>query len=374
MLRRFAVTGFMLVVLAAAAAPALAAAPVTPAGWRVDPAGTEIPVSQAATGFQGPMGAALSPDGRWLLGASSGAARFESVDLFDLAAHQRTSFVGYDAQSGQAAFYGTAWSADGQTAYVSGGGQNVIHVLQRSGGQLTETGTIAAPAFPAGLALGRTPLGERLYVANNLSAIGAGNPPGHQVTVIDPATEQVTKTIDLGAALQPLGVAFDRTGAKAYVTNWLGRSVSVIDTAAEAKTTDIALSPATNPDRADHPSAIAANPVRDEVYTANANSDTVSVIDSAHDALAATIQVGVVANGPKGSSPIGLGVSPDGRRLYVALAGENAIAVVDLDSREAIGFIPTAWYPSAVSVTPNGGQLVITNVNASGRDPIRAAA
>jgi YVTN family beta-propeller protein len=357
--------------LAALALPptALAAAPVTPAGWRVDPAGTEIAVSQAVAGFQGPMGAALSPDGNWLLGASSGAARYESADLFDLGAHQRTSYVGYDATKGESAFYGAAWSPDGQTAYVSGGGQNVIHVLSRSGRELSETGTIAAPAFPAGLALGRTPRGERLYVVNNLAAVGAGNPPGHQVTVIDPATQAVEKTIDLGAPLEPLGVALDRTGDKAYVTNWMGRSVSVIDTAAEAKVADVVLSPATNPDQADHPSAVAANPMRDEVYTANANSDTVSVIDTTNDSVAATIGVALVPSGPKGSNPIGLGVSPDGRGLYVALAGENAIAVVDLDRREVTGFVPTAWYPSAVSVTPDGQRLVITNANASGAGP-----
>jgi YVTN family beta-propeller protein len=369
MLCRSTTVGFALAALAMLPAPGLAAAPVTPAGWRVDPAGTEIAVSQGVAGFQGPMGSALSPDGAFLLAASSGAARYESADLFDLGAHQRTSYVGYDATKGESAFYGAAWAPDGQTAYVSGGGQNVIHVLHRAGRDLSEVGTIAAPAFPAGLALGRTARGERLYVANNLSAVGAGNPPGHQVTVIDPATQQIEATVDLGPALEPLGVAFDRTGAKAYVTNWLGRSVSVIDTAAEAKTADVLLSSPTSPDRADHPSAVTANPVRDEVYTANANSDTVSVIDTTTDKLAGTIDVALLPGGPKGSNPIGLGVSPDGRSLYVALAGENAISVVDLDSREVTGFIPTAWYPSAVSVTPDGKRLVITNANASGAGP-----
>src|SRR6266498_1176252 len=101
----------------------------------------------------------------------------------------------------------------------------------------------------------------------------------------------VTGTIDLGTPLQPLGVAFARDGRKAYVTNWTGRSVSVIDTATQARTTDIELSPLDNPAIADHPSAVAANPERDEVYTANANSDTVSVIDTATDTVAATIDV-----------------------------------------------------------------------------------
>ncbi|MDX6718105.1 MAG: hypothetical protein QOJ63_359 [Solirubrobacteraceae bacterium] len=71
----------------------------------------------------------------------------------------------------------------------------------------------------------------------------------------------------------------------------------------------------------------------------------------------------------KGAIPSGVAVSPDGETLYVAEAGENAVAVVDLHSREVEGFVPTAWYPAAVSVTPEGDRLVITNTNASGAGP-----
>ncbi|MEA2222636.1 MAG: hypothetical protein QOH83_1012, partial [Solirubrobacteraceae bacterium] len=360
------------------AVPAVAASPVTPAGWRVDPAGTEIGVSQLTLGMQGPLGAALSPDGGRLLAASSGAAKVDSVDLFDLAAHQRTSYLPYDATKppGEAVFYGVAWSPDGKRAWASGGGQQVVHAYAVDGGAITETGQItldqaAGAYFPAGLAYGHTPKGDRLYVAGNLGALAgaAGNPPGHTVSVVDPGTGAVTKTIDLGSALEPLGVAFAADGAKAYVTNWLGRSVSVIDTATEAKTADIQLSPLDDPDQADHPGAVAANPMRHEVYTANANSDTVSVIDTDSDALATTIDVGLVPGAAKGAIPSGLAVSPDGDTLYVAEAGENAVAVVDLRDRQVTGFIPSAWYPAAVSVTPDGERLVITNTNASGAGP-----
>jgi YVTN family beta-propeller protein len=196
----------------------------------------------------------------------------------------------------------------------------------------------------------------------------AGNPAGSKVTVIDPATNAVTGTIDLGEHLQPVGVAFDRTGQRAFITNWMGRSVAVIDTASETKSGDVQLSPVSNPAQADHPVAIAANPVRDEVYTANASSDTVSVIDSAHPHLLDTIDVRLV-HGPLGAIPDGLAVSPDGDTLYVAEAGENAVAVVDLNSRKVKGFIPTAWYPTAVSALPDGKRIAVTNTNASGAGP-----
>jgi YVTN family beta-propeller protein len=351
-----------------------AGAAVTPAGWHVEPAGMEIGVAKDDAGFQGPLGSALSPDGTHALAASSGAARIDSVDLFNLETARRADFVGLDAQRppGEAAFLGVVYSPDGRHAWASGGGQDVVHAFDVSGDHVTRAADIPVPNFPAGLAYGHTPRGDRIYVAQNLAAPASGalgNPPGGRVAVIDPATNAVVNTIDLASRLEPIGVVFDRSGTKAYVTNWMGRSVSVLDTDSERKVADVQLSPPDKPLQADHPSAVAANPVRGEVYTANANSDTVSVIDTSGNRLMATIDVGLVSNGPKGAIPDGLTVSPDGGRLYVAEAGENAVAVVDLTRRAVEGFIPTAWYPADVDVSANGSRLVVTNTNDSGAGP-----
>jgi len=364
------VTLTLLLASTAAAAPQAGRGATTPAGWQIKPAGSEFSIPPTAIGFQGPLGAALSPDGSQLLMASSGAARIDSADLFDVRKQQRTDYVPYDAYKGAAIFYGVVFSPDGTRAWAAGGGQNVVHTYGVSGGHLQPRGDIPVPNFPAGLAYGHTARGDRVYVTNNLSgpATSVTNPAGHQVTVIDPATNQVTGTIELGAPLEPFGVAFDRSGDDAYVTNWLGRSVSVIDPITEKKSHDIALSPPSNPGQADHPSAVAANPRLDEVYVANAESDTVSVINTATDTLASTIDVSLI-HGPKGATPDGLAVSPDGRTLYVAEAGEDAVAVVDLATRMVEGFIPTAWYPTAVSVTPDGQRLVVVNDRGTGAGP-----
>jgi YVTN family beta-propeller protein len=369
----------LIVALALLAAPAAHAAgkggPRTAAGWTVTPAGKQFGVSQSATGFQGPLASALSPGSTRLLSVSSGASRSNSADLFDMRKRRRSSSIRYDARRGvgEAVFYGVVMSPDGTRAWASGGGQDVVHSYS-VGSSLREVGTIPVPNFPAGLAYGTTPHGDRLYVANNLAGrAGATNPPGHTVTVIDPATSAVTNVIDLGMAAQPLGVTFDRTGRKAYVTQWMGRAVAVIDTATETTLRHVTLSSMSNPLRADHPSAIAANPRRDEVYTANANSDTVSVIDTRTDGLAATIDVSLTPDAREGAMPDGLTVSPDGKRLYVALAGENALAVIDVARRKAIGFVPTAWYPVDVDITGDGGRLVVTGANRVGDKPNRCA-
>ena len=357
-------------------AVATAAAPLSPAGWSLTPAGQQASVL-VGPGLAGPWGLALSPDGASALVSSSGtAAEFESVERFSLSSLDRTGLVAYDGAKGESVFYGVAYSPDGKHAWASGGGQNVVHVFDVGPGGPTERAAIPAGTFPAGIAYGTTPLGPRLYVANNLGGApfttgSYEDPPGHTVTIIDPSTNAITATVDLGAALDPFGVTFNRDGTKAYVTQWMGRSVAVIDTKTQKLTGTIELSPAANPLQADHPNAIAANQQRDELYTANANSDTVSVIDSTSDRLVATIDVGLVHGGPKGSMPEGLGVSPDGRTLYVALAGENAVAVVSLDDRRTLGFIPTAWYPSGVAATADGHSLIVINTNGMGAGPNR---
>jgi YVTN family beta-propeller protein len=364
---RAALLAVAFTLLAAGAANAVVR---TPAGWAVNPAGTEILVSPGVGGFQGPLGTTLSPDGRLALSASSGATRFQTADLFDLASGARTSSVSFDGVLGESIFLGVVFSPDGTHAWASGGGENVVHTFSVQGDQLTQTGDIPAPWFPAGMAYGHTPLGDRIYVANNLGGPASqDNPPGHQVTVIDPAANQVTGQIDLGVHREPLAIAFDRSGRKAYVTNWIGRSVSVIDTATQQKKYDILLSPLYDPMQADHPNAIAANPARDEVYVANANSDTVSVIDTKRDKLAATLHVGLSKGKPVGATPDGLAVSPDGTTLYVALGGENAVQVLSTSTRRSRGFIPTAWYPTDVDITSDGRNLVVTNLNGTTSGP-----
>ncbi|MGI8779750.1 MAG: alkaline phosphatase family protein [Solirubrobacteraceae bacterium] len=380
MTRSRSVPALLLVLAALAALPAAAHAagkrgPVTASGWRVTPAGKQFGISKHATGFQGPLASALTPGSTRLLSVSSGASRTNTADLFDLRRRRRSPYTPSDARRGvgEAVFYGVAMSPDGTKAWASGGGQDVVHAYS-VGRQLREVATVPVPSFPAGIAYGRTPRGDRLYVANNLSGrAGDTNPPGHTVTVIDPATNGVTSVIDLGVAAQPFGVAFERHGAKAYVTQWMGRSVSIVDTAAEVVKRELLLSPLSNPLQADHPSAIAANPKRDEVYTANANSDTVSVIDTITDRVERTIDVSLVHDAREGATPNGLAVSPDGKRLYVALAGENALAMIDVARRRVLGFIPTAWSPVDVDIAADGSKLVVTGQNRVGDKPNRCA-
>jgi YVTN family beta-propeller protein len=75
-------------------------------------------------------------------------------------------------------------------------------------------------SMPAGMTI--LPDGSRIYVANSDS---------NNVSVIDPATNTVLKTIE--GFSTPVQAASHPNGKKVYITNKSGNSVSVIDTATD---------------------------------------------------------------------------------------------------------------------------------------------
>ena len=272
-------------------------------------------------------------------------------------------------------FYGVVFSPGGKRAWASGGGQNVVHVYD-VGKTLKETGQIPTPYFPAGLAYGHTPRGDRIYVANNLSGVaGATNPPGRTVTVIDPKTNHVIKTIDLGAALQPYGVAFGRNGRKAYVTNWMGRSVSVIDTRTETRAARGSCSRRpTDPQLADHPERDRRQPAPQRGL--HRQRQLRHRLGHQHEARARGPHDGGRARARRAHRLDAQRARGRARRqaaLRRARRARTRSPCSTSSTASAIGFIPTAWNPTDVDITRNGKRLAITSANAAGRFPRRCA-
>ncbi len=74
-----------------------------------------------------------------------------------------------------------------------------------------------------------------------------------------------------------------------------------------------------------------------------------------------------------GSYPIGLAQSKDGKFIYAACASLDAVAVFDMEELThgapllPDGFIPTEWYPTALTV--HNGELLITTGKGTGTGP-----
>lgn len=104
------------------------------------------------------------------------------------------------------------------------------------------------------------------------------------------------------------------------------------------------------------------------VFVSNGNNDCISMIDYVQDSVAHEIYLKPDDRLAKfrGVIPFGIDLSPDQQRLYVAESGINAVAVIDVASKEAIGHIPTGWFPSKLKVTPDGKKLIVANAKGYG--------
>ncbi len=190
------------------------------------------------------------------------------------------------------------------------------------------------------------PNGATAYVTNSV---------GNTVSVIDTATNKETAKLAVGGV--PVGVAFTPDGKKAYVTLADKSRVAVIDaTANTVSSTTIALT-------SNNPVGIVVNPAGTFAYVANygqgdyKQTGVVSVIDTAKDAEVATIPVDV--------GPIGIATSPDGSKVYVSNYVSGTVSVIDAATNKAIAELLVGTGPLGISVDSNGTYAYVNNAGSA---------
>jgi YVTN family beta-propeller protein len=330
-------------------------------GWYLSPAGNQITLGDF------PMGAAVSPDHQYMVVTNAGQGT-QSLQVVNLKQQKVIQTLPYNSK--ESLYFGSAFSPDGKTLYVSAGGNNKIRVYQFENGTLTEKAPIMMSSknfYPAGISVSAD--GNALYVANNLD---------NSVSHIDISSGQISKTTSVGK--NPYMAYLSRDQNTLYVSNWGESTVSVLDAndLSLKNTIPVGL----------HPNAIAENPQTGHIYIANSDSDEISVVDPGTQQVVQTISLAPYQGAPTGTQPDALTVSPDGQTLYVANAGNNDIAVIDLGMKKensvtedvyakapvhseakVKGLIPTAWYPTAVQVSEDGKQLTVLNAKGLGAGP-----
>lgn len=290
---------------------------------------------------------------------------------------------------------GLAYSPDGAHLYYAKGKDHKVGIAAiDAAGKATFEADIdtGAKTWPAGLSI--SPDGATLYVA-----LFGTNSMG----IIALSDRKMTKTMPVGSS--PFGSYVSPDGKAVYTSNWGGPlphpgdpidplfpvridpttgasaagSLSVYDVAADAMRPEIPVGL--------HPTAMVFSKESTRLYVANSNEDTISVLDltAASGANPEIERISVRPNGlPFGSMPNGLALSPALTTLYVANGGNNAVAVIRLDSRArppgtyrgpdadapatsgVTGFIPTEWYPVAVTVSKDGTKLAVANNKGEG--------
>ena len=258
---------------------------------------------------------------------------------------------------------GMTWSPDGHTLFIPGGNATgtkdiagsaaPIYEFQYRDGRLEETPktdlveTIdPKQVWWSGSAY--LPNRHLLYAANR----GTGNGPS-DIVVFDTKARTILTRIPV--EINPGAVVLTSDGKRLFVSNWSSESVSVIDTGSNKviRTLHIGMNPNDMKISADG-----------RLFVACSNDNTIHVIDTKSLQILERISTTLTPLAPEGSTPDALLIDDKRKLLYVANADNNSIAVIRISNREhssVRGFIPTGWYPSALTLADHGDTLYIGN-------------
>ena len=168
---------------------------------------------------------------------------------------------------------------------------------------------------------------------------------GNSVSVIDTADNTVVTTIPVAG--NPYGVATSSDGKRVYIGNYGTGKLSTID-AVNNTIIGSAVPVGTRP------IGVALTPDNSYVYVANYLSHNVSVVDTSSNTVIKTI--------PAGQGAAGVAISPDGSRVYVSNYDANTVSVIDSSTNTVVGSaIVVGTAPLGILVSPDGTRLVVAN-------------
>ena len=367
-----------------------------------------------------PLGAAWSPDGRYLALVNAGYGTpdsdySQSIAVVDTTTGKISDFPDTRTviNAPQTMYSGIAFSLDGTHVYVSfdslsapegeksGSTGNAIAVYSFADGSLKPERLIPIPLqhlaaghaqnqigkpiadglaipVPTGIAVFKGEDGrEKLLVADEFS---------DDVLLIDPLAQtsgadvsQVLARFDLASrpvvpSAYPIAIAITRDGRRAFVALWNESSVAEIDLHARRVTGSVPLLPpssATAP--SSHPIAMAFSPDEKTLYVALANRDAIAAVNigGRTPRLARIYDTRLPGQRYFGGVPDAVAVSSDGSMLYAANSSSDAVAVFHAKAasrvgapEQPVGFIPTEWYPSAMTI--KGDKLYVATAKGQG--------
>lgn len=158
-----------------------------------------------------PHGLRFAPDGRQAYVAN---LKGGTVSVIDVASRKEIAQIPVGKGPAQVGF-----TSDGQLAFVSLSEEKAVAVIDPVTRKVTRR--ISVGTVPIQLYV--TPDSRTLLVANQ----GSRSKPGNTVSMIDLQTFKLVETVVTGSGAH--GVAIDRNGRLAYITNTYADTVSVID-------------------------------------------------------------------------------------------------------------------------------------------------
>jgi YVTN family beta-propeller protein len=234
---------------------------------------------------------------------------------------------------------------------------------------------LGKPGTPARIALKGHPLPVGIAFSGDGKTAYVAFSRNNSLAVIDAETRTVREEIPVGVA--PFAVV--AAGGRVFVTNRAGRRPEEGEASAPSSGTMILSDPVTGSSKSGSvsvldiktgkvrdvpvglaPAQMALNPAGDLIAVTNAHSDTVSLLRTA-TLERIDLKIPTYPGAALGSQPIAAAFASDGKRLYIACGGNNAIAVAEPAGKswKVAGAVPTAWFPTAIAMHPDGSLRVL---------------
>ncbi len=131
-----------------------------------------------------------------------------------------------------------------------------------------------------------------------------------------------------------------------YVANSNGDNITIIDPATDQVSGEIKVSR--------NPHGIVPSPDGKRFYISSEGQDVLDVVDRATSK--------VIRSVPVGSRPNNVAITPDGRRVYVCIRDESWVDIVDTASLEKVKSVPVGRYPHNVYMSPDGKRMIATSM------------
>ena len=215
----------------------------------------------------------------------------------------------------------------------------------------------ASTQTPAPAPAPAPPAGPRVYVSDET---------GSRVIVIDPASRQAIRTIDVGK--RPRGIAVSPDGRQIYValsgSPIAGPGVDEsklppADRAADGiGVIDLATGTLVRKYQSGQdPEAFAISQDGRLLFISNEETAELSVLDLESGTIKTRVKIG--------EEPEGVTLRPDGQVVYVTCEGTNEVVGVDVTSHKIVAHIPTGPRPRSIAFDREGRTGFVTAENAA---------
>jgi DNA-binding beta-propeller fold protein YncE len=330
-------------------------------GWAIRPTGQQVSVGTF------PMSSAVSKNGKFLLVMNAGYDP-PTISVIDVASKKELSRTPVAD-----AWLGLRMDLRSDSFYVGGGTTGKVFEFALDPGTGAVTSKREIPALADLTSKGNALIGD-IALSRDGSYLYAADLYDDAIAVLDLREGKYLGSWKTGR--RPYRVMLAPNGKDILVTAWGDGVICVHDTSNGAITAKIRVGAhPTDMLWIDKPppSAEGKSSYTGRLFvTASNTNNTYAFGVTADGQLTAleTINISTSPMHPLGMTPSALATDEKGSKLFVVCSDANAVAQIDISSQlsRVEGFIPTGWYPTAVTAL-KGGELAILNGKGLGSHP-----